>query len=200
MSMSNDASAAIAFGFAPSSNRLRAVSYVVTTTCASLSSASSNSLADPAMVRNPNFVVISSSHCGSSNFGASTSVRVTRFRAMSSERMSPAEIVLPNPTSSASKVTGSLRQNVMRFCTWCAYGCTRSRQDAVERKSSALSMTIGSARSHSCAATWRSQCSALVAGRSSCSSVRAYCGLGSGIEINNSYSPNTSRKNASDPW
>ena len=50
-----------------------------------------------------NFDCISSAHWVARPFGHTTSVRRTSPRVFSSSRMSPASMVLPKPTSSASR-------------------------------------------------------------------------------------------------
>src|SRR5579871_3238068 len=65
-----------------------------------------------------NLVLSSSRHCGPSSFGHTISSFETRARAINSLATSPALMVLPRPTSSASSVTGRRRQNVMSLVTW----------------------------------------------------------------------------------
>jgi hypothetical protein len=96
-----------------------------------------------------NFSSSSCFHCGPSSLGQTISAFDNLERTISSLMTKPALMVLPRPTSSASSVTGKRRQNVMRLLTWCRYGLSRSRHWGVDLKSSELSMTMGSVRSHS---------------------------------------------------
>ena len=64
----------------------------------------------------PNLLSSSSFHCGINSFGQTTRNFEILFRDISSLATSPALMVFPSPTSSASKVTGKRRQKVIKFC------------------------------------------------------------------------------------
>ena len=96
-----------------------------------------------------NLASSSSFHWGPSSFGHTISIFVMRDLSISSLAIKPALIVFPSPTSSASRVTGRRRQNVIRLFTWWWYGSKRSCQRCSDLKSSRESIAIGSVKSHS---------------------------------------------------
>ena len=100
-----------------------------------------------------NFRRISPCHCSMSDGGTSTRTERTRPRIASSERIRPASIVLPRPTSSQSKARPrKRRRTVWAVRAWYSSGSmSRTRGSAIRRSNPACkaSREARSARSNS---------------------------------------------------